>query len=151
MRNIENGDRELIKAYLWRVMKLKSPKKAFEEPAYRLFFETDDVPPAWFFELLAKGWLRIYRHILGLYKWKVTSRGEEVAFLVWGEEHHKVIMQTFSQRLKAALEQKGMSRRKLAKLTGLTEASLCRYCAGDRGITMINAMKLANVLGVDVS
>ena len=54
----------------------------------------------------------------------------------------------FSDNLKNAIDQGGISQRKLARMTGLTEAAITRYIKGEREPRISQAVKIARVLGV---
>lgn len=53
--------------------------------------------------------------------------------------------------LKTIIEEKGISQRKLAELVGVTEVSMSRYVNGDRVPKAPIAIKIADVLGIDVT
>lgn len=52
--------------------------------------------------------------------------------------------------LKKMLEEKHMTQSELAVRTGVTEASISRYCNGQRKISIDKAFDLAVALGIDV-
>ena len=52
--------------------------------------------------------------------------------------------------LKAAIEQSGVSRYRIAKDTGLTEPSLCRFMQGATSLRLDRADVLAEYLGLEL-
>lgn len=54
----------------------------------------------------------------------------------------------FSERLKAALTESGMTQKELARRSGCTEAGISRYLSGERIPTGPRVVLLANALGV---
>lgn len=52
--------------------------------------------------------------------------------------------------LKRIIEEKGVSQRRLAKQVGVTEVSMSRYVSGERTPKAPMAIRIADVLGVDV-
>ena len=55
---------------------------------------------------------------------------------------------TMTEVLKAAIEQSGLTRYRIAKDTGLTEATLCRFMQGETSIRLDRADVLAEYLGL---
>ena len=56
----------------------------------------------------------------------------------------------FAVRLLQLLDEVGMTQKRLAQLTGLTQESISRYVCGDRIPRADLAMKIADVFGVSV-
>lgn len=56
----------------------------------------------------------------------------------------------FAVRLLQSLDEIGMTQKRLAELTGLTQESVSRYVCGDRIPRAVVAMRIADVLGVSV-
>ena len=57
---------------------------------------------------------------------------------------------SFSENLKAAIEMSGITQRKLAMMTGLTEAAITRYIKGEREPRIGQAKKLSQALGISL-
>ncbi len=55
---------------------------------------------------------------------------------------------TFSETLRAAIEADKRSRYLLARESGVTQASLCRFMDGTRGLTTATLDRLVPVLGL---
>ncbi len=55
-----------------------------------------------------------------------------------------------SQVLRAAIEESGLTRYRIAKDTGNTEASLSRFMAGETSLRLDKADKLAKYLGLEL-
>ena len=53
--------------------------------------------------------------------------------------------------LKAAIEESGLSRYRIAKDTGLTEPSLCRFMQGRTSLRLDKADVLAEYLGLELT
>lgn len=56
----------------------------------------------------------------------------------------------FGTRLQSLLNDRGISRKEFAAMTGLTEASISRYCTGAREPKSITLGAMAAALGVSV-
>lgn len=54
------------------------------------------------------------------------------------------------KNLKRQMRKKGLGRNELAKLTGLNRATISRYTSGDREMSIGNALRIADVLGITV-
>lgn len=59
-------------------------------------------------------------------------------------------MVSFSKKLKRAIELGGISQASLARMSGLTEASISRYLAGKRTPDATCASRIANALNVSL-
>lgn len=59
-------------------------------------------------------------------------------------------MRKFKCYLKPILSERGINNRQLAGNTGLTEAAISRYVNGNRVPNVLDAIKIANLLGVKV-
>lgn len=59
----------------------------------------------------------------------------------------KLAYQAFAERFKTAVKWSGMTQAKIADLSGISEASLCRYCSGDRIPHPILLGRICAVLG----
>jgi hypothetical protein len=57
---------------------------------------------------------------------------------------------TMTDALKAAIEQSGVSRYRIAKDTGITEPSLCRFMQGIASLRLDKADVLADYLGLEL-
>lgn len=57
----------------------------------------------------------------------------------------------FSSKLNSLLELRGMNRKDLADITGISSTSICQYTAGISTPNLFNARKIANALGVSVN
>lgn len=57
----------------------------------------------------------------------------------------------FGEHLKSLLEEKGMTQAELARRTGLTEASVSRYIKGERTPRILQAYRMALIIGVDMN
>ena len=57
----------------------------------------------------------------------------------------------FGEHLKRLLEEKGMTQAEFARRTGLTEPSVSRYIKGERTPRILQAYRIACVLGVDMN
>ena len=55
---------------------------------------------------------------------------------------------TLSDQLRRAIEQSGMSRYRLAEESGVDAASLCRFVAGQTGLTLKNIDRIGQVIGL---
>jgi plasmid maintenance system antidote protein VapI len=55
---------------------------------------------------------------------------------------------TLSDQLRDAIEQSGMSRYRLAEESGVDAASLCRFVAGQTGLTLKNIDRIGQVIGL---
>ncbi len=53
-------------------------------------------------------------------------------------------------RIQALLDERNISRKEFAAMTGLTEAAISRYCTGAREPKSITLGNIANALGVSV-
>lgn len=60
-------------------------------------------------------------------------------------------MRKFKCYLKPILIERGLNNRQLADKTGLNECSISRYTNGERVPNALDAIKIANVLGVNIS
>ena len=59
-------------------------------------------------------------------------------------------MSTFSEQLQEAIRRSGTSRYVIARESGLSQALLCRFLQGTRGLSLASIDKLTDVLGLDV-
>ncbi len=59
-------------------------------------------------------------------------------------------MSTFSEQLQEAIRQSGTSRYAIARETGLSQALLCRFLQGTRGLSLESIDKLMGVLGLEI-
>jgi plasmid maintenance system antidote protein VapI len=57
---------------------------------------------------------------------------------------------SISDQLRDAIEQSEMSRYQIAKETGVDAASLCRFAAGQVGLTLQNIDRIGRVLGLRI-
>lgn len=57
---------------------------------------------------------------------------------------------TLTEALKAAIEQSGLTRYRIAKDTGITEASLCRFMQGETSLRLDKADLLVTYLGLEL-
>ena len=57
----------------------------------------------------------------------------------------------FSDEIRAAVENCGMSRYRIAKITGIDAAVLCRFVQGQVGLSMDTLDKLAECIGLHVA
>lgn len=57
----------------------------------------------------------------------------------------------FSSKLNSLLELKGMNKKDLADITGISSTSICQYIGGISTPNLFNARKIANALGVSVN
>lgn len=57
-------------------------------------------------------------------------------------------MSQFNKRVRALMEEKGLSQKELSKLSGVSEPSLCRYLRGDIEPRLDIVHNVARVLGV---
>ena len=57
-------------------------------------------------------------------------------------------MSTFTKRVKSILEEKKITQKQLAQLSGIAEASICRYLRGDSEPRLDIIAKIANALDV---
>lgn len=57
----------------------------------------------------------------------------------------------FGEHLKSLLEEKGMTQAEFARRTGLTEASVSRYIKGGRTPRILQAYRMALVIGIDMN
>ena len=55
---------------------------------------------------------------------------------------------TFKERLKSAIDHKGMTQKSLAQVVGITEASMSRYMNGSREPSLKAVVKMSDVLDV---
>ena len=55
------------------------------------------------------------------------------------------------EEFRQAIRQAGMSRHRLAKVAGVSEAVLSLFNAGKRSMTLTTAAKLATTLGLDLT
>jgi transcriptional regulator with XRE-family HTH domain len=58
---------------------------------------------------------------------------------------------TMTDVLKTAIQRSGVSRYRIAKETGLTEPSLCRFMQGATSLRLDKADKLADYLGLELA
>lgn len=58
---------------------------------------------------------------------------------------------TVTDALKTAIEESGVSRYRIAKDTGITEPSLCRFMQGQSSLRLDKADVLANYLGLELT
>jgi hypothetical protein len=56
----------------------------------------------------------------------------------------------FSDEIRAAVENCGMTRYRISKLTGIDAAVLCRFVQGQVGLSMDSLDKLAECIGLHV-
>ena len=54
---------------------------------------------------------------------------------------------TITYRIKEMLEKKGISQKRLAEITGITESAISHYVKGDRVPRGVNLVKIADALG----
>ena len=54
------------------------------------------------------------------------------------------------QALRDALSQNDMSRAELARLTGLSPTAITFYCRGEKIMSLLNAAKIAQALGISL-
>lgn len=54
------------------------------------------------------------------------------------------------RKIQSLLDERGISRKEFAAMTGLTEAAISRYCTGAREPKSITLATIANALGVSV-
>jgi hypothetical protein len=59
-------------------------------------------------------------------------------------------MSTFSEQLQEAIRQSGTSRYAIARETGLSQALLCRFLQGTRGLSLESIDKLMGVLALEI-
>jgi len=59
-------------------------------------------------------------------------------------------MSTFSEQLQEAIRSSGTSRYAIARQTGLSQALLCRFLQGTRGLSLESIDKLMNALGLEI-
>lgn len=57
----------------------------------------------------------------------------------------------FGEHLKSLLEERGMTQAEFARRTGLTEPSVSRYIKGERTPRILQAYRMALVIGVDMN
>lgn len=57
----------------------------------------------------------------------------------------------FSDEIRAAVENCGMSRYRIAKITGIDAAVLCRFVQGQVGLSMDTLDKLAECIGLHIT
>ena len=57
----------------------------------------------------------------------------------------------FSDEIRSAVENSGLTRYRIAKETGIDAAALCRFVQGQVGLTMENLDKLAECIGLHVT
>ena len=58
---------------------------------------------------------------------------------------------TMTDVLKAAIEESGLTRYRIAKDTGITEATLCRFVGGETSLRLDKADVLAEYLGLELA
>lgn len=56
-----------------------------------------------------------------------------------------------SDEIRQAIEDCGQSRYRIARGTGISDATLCRFMSGERGLTMAALDKLAAYLGLHIT
>jgi hypothetical protein len=59
-------------------------------------------------------------------------------------------MSTFSEQLQEAIRGSGVSRYAIAQTTGLSQALLCRFLQGTRGLSLGTIDKLMDALGLEI-
>jgi hypothetical protein len=59
-------------------------------------------------------------------------------------------MSTFSEQLQEAIRHSGASRYAIARQTGLSQALLCRFLQGTRGLSLESIDKLMGVLALEI-
>ena len=59
-------------------------------------------------------------------------------------------MASIAEQLRRAIERSGMTRYRIAQLSGISEAVLSRFANGETDLTMENADKLCAALGLRV-
>ena len=59
-------------------------------------------------------------------------------------------MSTLSEALREAIRRSGTSRYAIARETGLSQALLCRFLQGTRGLSLGSIDKLMGVLGLEI-
>jgi len=57
---------------------------------------------------------------------------------------------TMTDVLKAAIKESGLTRYRIARETGLTEATLCRFVGGETSLRLDKADVLADYLGLEL-
>ena len=55
-----------------------------------------------------------------------------------------------SRGIRRAIEESGMSRYRLSRESGVTQAALSRFMHGKRGLTLDSADRLMDVLGLEI-
>ena len=56
----------------------------------------------------------------------------------------------FSDQLRRAVRESGMTRYALSKTTGVSQAVLCRFVAGTAGMSLDSIDRLMDVLGLEI-
>lgn len=57
---------------------------------------------------------------------------------------------SLTDQLRAAIDQSGLTRYRIAQETGMSEASLCQFYSGKRGLSMENLNSLAECLQITI-
>jgi len=63
---------------------------------------------------------------------------------------YHLVMMTFSDQVRQAIEHCGLTRYAIAKQTGITEGALSRFMAGERDMTLRTLERIAPVIGVSL-
>jgi transcriptional regulator with XRE-family HTH domain len=59
-------------------------------------------------------------------------------------------MKKLSEQLREAIEKAGVSRYEIAKQTGVSETTLCRFVSGERGISVDAMDAIGQYLGLSI-
>jgi plasmid maintenance system antidote protein VapI len=57
---------------------------------------------------------------------------------------------SFTDELRSAIEESGLTRYAIWQATGIDQGSLCKFMAGERGLGMESIDKLADLLGLHI-